>query len=168
LPLDTLFIHGYILVQPIKDKEVRYIIMKKLGCCIISFLFAVIIFGFLLNAAPARAKTTQCEAIKSLPVTINRKGVYCLTEDFETNLNSGAAIKITANNVTIDLNGYKIENHAAGTTASGIYAFRKKNITIRNGTIRGFYVGIWLKDSSTGHRIENIRTDGNTWDITVF
>jgi nitrous oxidase accessory protein NosD len=84
-------------------------------------------------------------------------------------MDSGSAITITVNNVTIDLNGYKLGNLAAGTDtqAAGIFANQKKNITIKNGTIRGFLIGIWLHDEdpytvSSGHLIEDIRADGNT------
>jgi nitrous oxidase accessory protein NosD len=84
-------------------------------------------------------------------------------------MDSGSAITITVNNVTIDLNGYKLGNLAAGTDtlAAGIFANQKKNITIKNGTIRGFFNGIFLNDvspytASSGHLIEDIRADGNT------
>jgi hypothetical protein len=68
------------------------------------------------------------------------------------------------------MNGFKLGNLAAGvgTTATGIFADQKKNITIKNGIIRGFLRGIHLEDSSpftasSGHLIEDIRADGNTW-----
>jgi parallel beta-helix repeat protein len=85
-----------------------------------------------------------------------------------TNLSSGNAITITVNNVTIDMNGYKLGNLAAGpgTEAYGIVANEKRNITIRNGTIRGFYYAIDLNGSdatSSGHLVEDIRADGNTF-----
>jgi nitrous oxidase accessory protein NosD len=131
---------------------------------------AVLTLGFLLSAAPARAETTQCTAITSLPATISAQGIFCLTGNLATNLASGNAITITKNNVTIDMNGFKLGNLAAGTgtTATGIFADQKKNITIRNGTIRGFLRGIHLEDTSpftasSGHLIEDIRADGNTW-----
>jgi nitrous oxidase accessory protein NosD len=64
------------------------------------------------------------------------------------------------------LNGYKIGNLAAGadTDANGIFASDKKNITIRNGIIRGFYHGINLfGSSSSGHLVEDMNMDGNTF-----
>jgi parallel beta-helix repeat protein len=132
-------------------------------------LFAVLTLGFLLSSPEALAETTQCTAITSLPTTISTQGIHCLTGNLATNLASGNAIEITVNNVTIDMNGFKLGNLAAGsgTEARGIFAFQKKNITIRNGIIRGFLHGIWLKDdfpftTSSGHLIEDIRADGNT------
>jgi hypothetical protein len=114
------------------------------------------------------AEITQCTPITTLPTTINTQGIYCLTSDHAVNLATGAAITINVNNVIIDLNGHKIGNLAAGygTNAYGIYAYQKQNITIRNGTIRGFCSGIWLHDlapltASQGHLVENILADKN-------
>jgi hypothetical protein len=80
-------------------------------------------------------------AITSLPCTITTSGVYVLQQDFlSVNLASGAAIVVAADNVTINLNGHTISNAAAGasTGASGVYAANHANITVRNGTLRGF------------------------------
>jgi hypothetical protein len=136
---------------------------------IFTFL-AAFALGFLVSVAPSREETTLCTAITSLPATINTQGIYCLTGNLATNLGAGYAIEITVNNVTIDLNGFKLGNLAAGpgTGANGIRANQKKNITIRNGTIRGFFRGIWFDDdspftASSGHLIEDIRADGNTF-----
>lgn len=91
-------------------------------------------------AGPARAETTLCTPITSLPTAITIQGSYCLTQEFSVNLATGNAIEIQTNNVVIDLNGHKIGNLAAGkgTLAEGIVASGRQNITIRNGTIRGF------------------------------
>jgi len=125
----------------------------------------------LLLAAPAAwAETVNCTAITWLPTVITNQGVYCLTGHLSTAITSGNAIDIRTNNVTIDLNGWKLGGQAAGagTQANGIYAFQRKNITIRNGTIRGFFRGIYLQDSSPfttsqGQLIEDIRADNNTY-----
>jgi len=125
----------------------------------------------LLLAAPmAWAETINCTAITSLPTIITVQGIYCFTGNLATNMTTGYAIEIQTNNVVIDLNGWKLGGLAAGTatTAIGIYAFQRKNITIRNGTIRGFDYGIYLDDTypytiSQGHLIEDIRADMNTF-----
>jgi hypothetical protein len=77
---------------------------------------------------------------------------------------SGKAIEIITNNVVIDLNGHRIGGltAGAGTHSWGIYADQRQNMTIRNGTLRGFYYGISLQDLSPytisqGHIIEEIR-----------
>jgi hypothetical protein len=138
--------------------------MKVIRSSIYGF-FAVLTLGFLLGAPQARAETTQCTAITSLPATISTQGIYCLTGNLATNLASGNAILINVNNVTIDLNGYKIGNLAAGdgTLALGIFADQKKNITIRNGIIRGFHFGIRLFGPGSGHLVEDMILDGNPY-----
>ena len=122
-----------------------------------------------LALSPAQAETTNCTAITSVPFTITTQGVYCFTGHLSTNITSGNAIDIQANNVTIDMNGFKLGGLAAGTGtfAYGIYAYQRKNITIRNGIIRGFYRGILLEDSppyttSQGHVVRGILADQNT------
>src|SRR5262249_1893722 len=50
--------------------------------------------------------------------------------------------------------------------AVGIYAFQRQNVTIRNGTVQGFRVGISLDDvtpytASQGNVVEDVRADLN-------
>ena len=118
--------------------------------------------------SPAQAETINCTAITSVPTTITTQGVYCFTGHLSTNITSGNAIEIQANNVTIDMNGFKLGGLAAGAGigANGIHAFQRKNITIRNGSIRGFFRGIWLNDfspyiTSQGHVVRGILADQN-------
>jgi len=133
-------------------------------------LFKTLSLILLLLAAPAAwAETVNCTPITTLPTVITSQGVYCLTGNLTTNMTSGNAIEIQTNNVTIDLNGWKLGGQAAGpgTLTNGIRANQRKNITIKNGTIRGFFYGIFLNDSnpyttSQGHLIEDIRADNNT------
>ncbi len=73
---------------------------------------------------------------------------------------------IQTDNVSIDLNGFKLGGLGGGsaTAAVGIFGEDRSNITIRNGSIRGFLYGISLiKDTGTssGHLIEDVLADGN-------
>ena len=113
-----------------------------------------------------QAETIDCTAITSLPTTITTQGIYCLTGNLSTGMTSGNAIEIQTNNVTIDLNGYKLGGLGAGDTTltNGIYAASRKNITIKNGIIRGFFRAIYLDDNaSSGHVVKNILADQNTF-----
>ncbi len=126
---------------------------------------------FLVGAAiafsslPAKAETTLCKEITTVPFTITQGGAWCLKKDLATNMASGDAITIEANNVVIDFNDFKLGNLAAGerTQANGITSNGYLNISIRNGTIRGFYTAIFLQVASTdtfaSHRIENMLLD---------
>ena len=138
---------------------------RALTAVVLSALFISSVF------TPAQAETINCTPITSVPATITTQGIYCLTGDLSTTMTSGYAIALYASNVTIDLNGYKLGGLGAGpgTSAIGIYAYQMKNITIKNGSVRGFMNGIAFDDASpyttsSGHLIEDIRADGNTWN----
>ena len=67
------------------------------------------------------------------------------------------------------MNGFKLGGLGAGdgTNTTGIFAFQRKNITIKNGIVRGFARGIALRDdlsfaTSSGHVVKNILADQNT------
>ncbi len=103
--------------------------------------------------------------ITSVPTTISTQGTWCFKQDLSTPITTGHAITINANNVTIDCNGFKLDNSAAGTGTGteGIYALDKLNASIRHCKIRGFYSGIYLDGSSGGgHAVEDNLLDGNT------
>lgn len=114
-----------------------------------------------LTGATARAETENCTEVPSAPFTITAQGLWCLKHDLTTNQTSGAAIVITANNVTLDLNGWKVGGQAAGpnTGASGIES-NAVNVTVKNGTVRGFYYGVLL--IGRGAVVENLLLDQNT------
>ncbi|HMH49309.1 MAG TPA: right-handed parallel beta-helix repeat-containing protein [Candidatus Acidoferrum sp.] len=124
-----------------------------------------VVLALVLSVAPARAETVNCTAITTLPAAITEQGSYCFTGHLSTSITSGIAIEIRASNVILDLNGFKLDGLAAGpgTFAYGIVALNSQNITIKNGTIRGFIRGIWLADTgeSLGQVVENIRAEQN-------
>jgi copper-binding protein NosD len=122
-----------------------------------------------LGVPALRAETVGCTPVTSVPSTIVTPGIYCLTGNLATSITGGTAISIQANNVVLDLNGWILDGAAAGpdTVAVGISASLRQNITIRNGTVRGFQWGITFGDSapyttSRGHVVEGIRADQNT------
>ncbi len=127
---------------------------------------AIAIFAVSYVARPVQAETTNCINITSVPRTITAAGVYCLKQDLNTAITSGNAITINANNVTIDFNEFRLGDLAAGptTAAVGVFASNRKNITIRNATIRGFRIGIQIAEvDSSGHVIEDNLVDGSTF-----
>jgi hypothetical protein len=114
------------------------------------------------TAPAAHAETLNCTPITSVPVEITTQGIYCFTQHVGTSISTGIAILISVNNVILDLNGYKLQgtNAGTGTLAVGILTADHRNVTIRNGTVRGFAAGIFL--SGRGHVIEDVRLDFNT------
>jgi parallel beta-helix repeat protein len=92
--------------------------------------------------------------------TINQSGSYYLTGDRSTSV---SGIFVDADNVTIDLNGYSLIG--PGGWSYGIHMIARSNVEIRNGTVRGFYRGIYESDSSgNNHRVINVRVVRNTRD----
>jgi hypothetical protein len=74
--------------------------------------------------------------ISSLPFIITVSGSYYLTKSF--NVTSGDAIIITANQVTLDLNGFTISSTASPAAGTGILlSGPTADITIQNGHIKG-------------------------------
>jgi parallel beta-helix repeat protein len=126
---------------------------------------ALLLFSLLATTPAARAAESydNCNNfIDTLPATISTQGVWCLRHDLSTNLTSGAAITINANNVTVDCNDFKLGGLAAGdgSLTKGIYASNRQNATVRHCNVRGFRDGIALMNGA-GHLIEDNRFDNN-------
>jgi hypothetical protein len=101
-----------------------------------------------------------CKPVTVLPRVIGSPGVYCLTQDLSTTVSASPAIQIVADNVTVDCGGHTITGTAgASTSAPGISATARKNVTVRDCTLKGFVTGIFLNGS--GHLVEHNLLAGN-------
>jgi len=124
--------------------------MKK-----VIYYLTVVCLMLLVGASTLEAATE----ITSLPYTITAQGSYIINQNLKANWHG---IKVQANNVTIDLNGYSISgNNASG--GYGVYMNGCSNVEIRNGTIRNFGSrGIYEEGSSgNSHRVINVRVMNN-------
>jgi len=77
--------------------------------------------------------------IAYLPFTISSSGSYVVVKDLSLSTQDTDGIKISANNVTLDLNGHTLigPGKAVRTSGSGINVSGSYfNIAVRNGTIR--------------------------------
>jgi len=107
----------------------------------------------------------------TFPIQINEPGSYVLTSNLI--VAAGNAININVSNVTLDLNGHTIHGFFGGATGTGIYAYNRYNITIKNGIVRGFRdYGIYLDNDAdhrgAGHRIEGIQAFNNGYGICIY
>lgn len=89
--------------------------------------------------APTMKSLDQVEArtpIASAPFTISAPGSYYLTANLT--VASGNAITISADDVTLDLNGFTISSTAPSSSGTGVnLTSTRRNVRIRNGFIRG-------------------------------
>jgi hypothetical protein len=112
----------------------------------------------------------SCIEVTAFPANIVGPGVYCLSFKYiNFPLASGALIKISADDVVFDLNGATLDGTptANGAYSFGVLAENHKNITVRNGTIKGFNYAISLIHTLAAERsdprpshglvVENIR-----------
>jgi hypothetical protein len=132
--------------------------------------------GLLALGAAAHAETTDCTEITSAPYQITAPGIYCLKASLSYS-GPGTAIGIGANDVVIDLNGHVLDGSAAGpaSNTTGIAGHFSNNVTVRNGTIRGFRDGINLGrengnrlcNDAEGYVVERMRLEHNVWHGAV-
>ena len=133
-------------------------------------LAAGLLLPFVL-AAPASAEGVFCSPISAVPVVITAQGRYCVIAPLVYDGGGGVAIFVQSDYVTIDLGGFTLDGSGYGpaTTATGIYAFKRRNVVVRGGRVRGFMYGIRLDDdavtgytSGGGHQVENVQVDACT------
>lgn len=118
----------------------------------------------------APAEGAACKAVSKLPVRIEKPGSYCITKDLTVPAAAAQAIEIASDDVTLDLGGFTL--HGPGlpdTTTVGIAGVDRRNVTIRNGGLDGFLVGVQLLVSdlaaspSAGHLVEALHVDRSRW-----
>lgn len=165
-----------------------------------SSLPALLLAGLLPAAAPAQGPLTPPGApgpgMKSLteidaklerriplsaaPATISTPGSYYLTGSFT--VPSGTALIITADDVTLDLNGFTIGSSAASPGGFAILLNGAlSNVTIRNGCIRstttvagnvftgrGFSVGITVGGACSNVRVSDLHIVGTASHAIAF
>ena len=102
--------------------------------------------------SPGAAFAGSCTAIATVPTTISAPGNYCLVDNYTVNQSAGAAITIASNDVSLDCDGHSLKNLSTANngTSSGIYAYGRNNLTVKNCRITGgFTNGIDIIQSNT-------------------
>jgi hypothetical protein len=90
------------------------------------------------------------------PVTLSRGGSYVLTGNLTTG--GPSAIEITADHVTLDLNGFSVVGPNSGT-GIGIDAAARNNVVVKNGTVTA--MGGTGVEVGTNSRVEGVRSIQN-------
>jgi hypothetical protein len=90
------------------------------------FLGAAVTAAFLSTSA--NAETINCTEITTVPFVITVQGNYCLKSDKSSSSTTGNMIDIQTNNVTIDLNGFKLGGLGAGVGTLERFTIWRKRI----------------------------------------
>jgi parallel beta-helix repeat protein len=109
---------------------------------------------FYVIGAPAGVGTR----ISTVPCTLTTPGFYYLDRNLTS---TGNGIIVDADDVTIDLMGFTLGSSGA-LDSQGIVINGRKNVEIRNGTVRGFNADC-IHDALGGesYRIINLRLENN-------
>jgi parallel beta-helix repeat protein len=125
---------------------------RLLGMASIAALLAVTVL--VLSAAQALGHHVKCGDVVTQDTTLDGDLLSC----------PGNGIVIGADNVTLDLNGHTIEG---GTSFFGVGAFSNghSGVTIENGVIRKFGVGVQVA-RATNNRVRRLSVaDSGSWGI---
>ncbi|MHB8067038.1 MAG: right-handed parallel beta-helix repeat-containing protein [Desulfobaccales bacterium] len=103
--------------------------------------------------------------IPNLPYTITNPGFYYLAHNLTSTENG---ITVNADDVTIDLMGFSLLS-SGGLNWVGIIISGRKNVEVRNGTVRGFNAGgIYDQTGGYSYRFINLRLENNgIWGIAL-
>ena len=85
---------------------------------------------------------------------ITSPGSYYLSGNVHPNNDNG--VRIEASNVTLDLNGFEIAPSAGNPTSGLTVDSGLRNVTVRNGTIRGFGYGVVNNSNVRSVLLENL------------
>ncbi len=114
-------------------------------------------------AISSHAVAQVAKQISSLPAIITKPGRYVLNKDLVLKKVAEAAITITVDDVKLDLGGHVIsQTDAAGADVYGIHAPFRGGISVFNGTIRGFNIGIRIncyQSAATDLTMENLHVE---------
>ena len=102
-----------------------------------------------------------------MPFKITAQGSYYLTANL-TASGSTAGITISADNVTLDLNGFALVGGGSGNVTGINVPAAQKNILIRNGTVRSWTNGGINASNATNSVIQGIRLSNNTAPSAFF
>jgi len=107
--------------------------------------------------------------IISVPFPITQSGSYYLTGNLQPPSGTFAAIHIQADDVTVDLMGYRLKG-SGSISEIGVLIDAHSRVEVKNGVIQGFAgSGVNAQPGSTGCILTNLRiADGYLNGIVVF
>jgi|HubBroStandDraft_2_1064218.scaffolds.fasta_scaffold156139_2 hypothetical protein len=100
--------------------------------------------------------------INSVPFSITQPGKYILKSDLTLRPGRIAAISVEASDVNINLNQFSLigSTNVGATAGIGITAFGVHDLTVRNGFVEDFLIGVSI-DSSSMIEFDNVHLVAN-------
>jgi len=132
-----------------------------------TLLLRVLLCGVCFGSTTALMAQDPRTPISSLPYSVATQGSYYLTANLTAN-GSTQGITISADNVTLDLNGFALVGGGSGQVAGINVPAAHKNIYIRNGTVRGWTNGGVNASNATNSVIQGLRLSNNSASSTFF
>lgn len=115
---------------------------------------AAALAGLVVAGAPANATHVQCGAVITQSVTLDSNVGPC----------PGNGIVVRGNNITVNLNGFRVFAANGPEETAGIRLGMVSGVTVMNGTVEGFDAGIAIFGGS-GNRIRGVTVQNNINDL---
>lgn len=114
---------------------------------------------------------SPCTPILVAPFSISSPGRYCVEANLQLPVET-TAIGIASNDVALDLQDHVIATpmDAAQNSSAGVLAQGRSNVTVRNGSVRGFDYGIRLDgpfSAPARYVVRNVSVQGTATGIYV-
>jgi parallel beta-helix repeat protein len=129
----------------------------------------ILLIGFGISNAHAVVPVSGCTVISAPGLYLLTNNTTARAADLKTVDGETSCILITADFVTLDLNGFNISGPGQSVNAFGIDSHYNKGTVIRNGSVSNFSNilarGISLEGAS--HTVEDVRIVGNGAGLTL-
>jgi parallel beta-helix repeat protein len=108
-----------------------------------------------VSAGPAHAAVLSCGSTVTQSTTLSANVGPCSATD---------GLVVTASNITLNLNGYKVIGRTHVGDQAGIRLVNVSGVTVRNGTVQGFDAGVAILGGS-GNTITGVTAKSNVNDL---
>jgi parallel beta-helix repeat protein len=108
--------------------------------CRAGLLLALVpVLVLLAPIGPASANHIGCGSVISTNTVLHNNVGPCP---------SGGGLRVTASGITLDLNGFSVSGGPSAGDGTGILLFRVTRVTVKNGTVRNFDMGVAIEGGS--------------------
>ncbi len=124
----------------------------------------------LTGALASTAMGVSGLALTAGPVAAAHLSPPCMVVNANTTLTAnivncaGNGIEVTADNITLNLNGFTVSGQKAEMEQAGILLDGVKNVVVKNGTVTGFDAGVSIEGGS-GNTITGLTVKDNVNDM---